>query len=441
MARRLRRGCMLFTARDSTRTLAIAAAAILFAGVAGAQFQQYVAPGSLGVEPIPTKERLDTAMKEARFRLGPLHLGLWFALHDVSWVNNVYGTAAEPKSDFTATASLGLHGYLPVGPKLVFALYALPEYVWWNDLTYLRMWNGKYGAGVFGYFNRVTLEAQASDWRTQEFYSSENPIPVNVKQQRGTAALEVELLGRLSVFGTAWENRWRYEGEKEGTVPAETLQLSDRNETSIGGGLRYRFSESVAFAIGYEKLNTDFLFDTQNRSSSGDDRFVELELRGGHLWTTARAEVLTLRPEGSSEFVPLDTTTGRVQIGWKPRGKLEWQVYGGRSVSYALVTVGPYYLDERWGLGLQSPLGWRTTGRVFWESGRDRYARVAGESVARTDDVRGYGLGMNIKLGEGAALGLEGARTEYTSILPENNRAVTRVQVTLSLAGAGGQWW
>ncbi len=432
---------MLFTARDSTRTLAIAVAAILLASVAGAQFQQYIAPGSLGVELIPTKERVDTAMKEARFRLGPLRLGLWFALHNVSWVNNVYGTAVDPKSDFTATASLGLHGYLPAGPKLVFALYGLPEYVWWNDLTYLRLWNGRYGAGVFGYFNRVTLEAQASDWRTQEFYSSENTIPVNVRQQRGSAALEVQLLGRLSVFGTAWENRWRYEGEKQGTVPPEILQLSDRNETSLGGGLRYRFSKSVAFAIGYEKLATDFLYDTQDRSSSGDSRFVELELQGRRLWTTARASVLALRPEGRSEFVPLDTTAGRVQIGWRPRGKLEWQLYGGRSISYTLVTVGPYYLDERWGLSLQSPLGWRTTGRIFWERGRDRYARVAGESVGRTDDVSGYGLGLNIKLGEGSALGLEGARTDYTSILPEFDRSVTRVQVTLSLAGAGGQWW
>lgn len=419
----------------------MAVVAILLAAVAPAQFEQYIAPGSLGVQLLPTKERLDTAIEEARFRLGPLRLAPWFALQDVSWVDNVYGTAIDQQSDFTATVSLGLHGYIPAGPKLVFALYALPEYVWWRNLTYLRGWNGKYGVGIFGYFNSVTLEVQAGDWRSQQYYSSANPIPVNVEQKHGAATLEVDVLGRLSVFGTAWEDRWRYKGQTASALPGDILQLSDRDETMVGGGLRYRFSQSFAFAIGYEKLTTDFLSEIQNRSNSGDGRFVELELRRKHLWATARATDLALRPQENSEFVPLDSTTGQAQIGWKPGGKLEWQAYGGRTVSYTLLTVDSYYIDERWGLGLQSPLGWRTTGRIFWEQGRDQFPSSSGDAIRRTDDFNGYGLSLNVKLGEGSAVGLEGARTDYTSILPEFNRVVTRIQVTLSLAGAGAQWW
>jgi hypothetical protein len=419
----------------------VAVVAILLAAAAFAQFEQYIAPGSMGVQLLPTKERLDTAMEEARFQLGPLRLAPWFALQNVSWVNNVYGTAVNPKSDFTATASLGLHGYIPAGPKFVFGLYALPEYVWWNDLSYLRGWNGKYGVGIFGYFNRVTMEVQAGDWRTQQFYSTENPIPVNAEQKRGAATLEVEVLGRLSIFGNAWEDRWRYESPSGGTLPTDILQLSDRDETMVGGGLRYRFSEAFTLAFGYEQLTTDFLSDTQNRSNSGDGRFVEFELKGKRLWATAYVTALSLRPEGDSEFVPLDTTTGHAQIGWKPGGKLEWQAYGGRTVSYTLLTVDPYYIDQRWGLSLQSPLGWRTTGRIFWEQGRDQFPGVSGDAIRRTDDFNGYGLSLNVKLGEGSAVGLEGARTDYTSILPEFNRVITRIQVTLSLAGAGAQWW
>ncbi|HVN31475.1 MAG TPA: hypothetical protein VMT45_05775 [Thermoanaerobaculaceae bacterium] len=419
----------------------IAAAVMLFAGAALGQFEQYIVPGSLGIQELPTKQRLETAMKEAPFNLGPLRLGLWFALHDISWVNNVYGTALDPKSDFTATATLGLHGYLPVGPKFVFGLYALPEYVWWNELTYLRGWNGKYGLGVFGYFNAVTLELQAGDWRSQQFYSTENPIPVNVEQQRGGGTLEVTILGRLSIFGNAWEDRWRYESQTDSTVPTDVLQLSDRNETAVGGGLRYRFSESFTLALGYQQLTNDFLSETQNRSNSGDGRYVEFDLRGHRLWANAYVTALSLRPEGDSEFVPLDTTTGRAQIGVKLAGKLELELYGGRSVSYTLLTVNPYYVDQRWGLGLQSPLGWRTTGRVFWEQGSDDYAGVPGQSVERTDDFNGYGLSLHVKLGEGSEIGLEGAWTDYSSILPEFNRKITRVQVTLTLAGAGGQWW
>jgi hypothetical protein len=380
-------------------------------------------------------------MEEARFRLGPLRLAPWFALQDVSWVNNVYGTAVNPKSDFTATVSLGLHGYIPAGPKFVFALYALPEYVWWNDLSYLRGWNGKYGVGIFGYFNRVTMEVQAGDWRTQQFYSSENPIPVNVEQKRGAATLEVEVLGRLSVFGNAWEDRWRYKGQTASALPGEILQLSDRDETLVGGGLRYRFSDSFALAIAYENLTTDFLVGVSNRSNSGEGKTLELDLRGHHFWTIARVTDLSLRAEGVSDFPPFDGTTGQVQIGWRPGGKLEWQAYGARNISYTLIALQSYYIDERWGLGLQSPLGWRTTGRIFWEQGRDEYPGLTGGSAGRTDHFDGYGLNLSVKLGSGSAVALEGSRTNYESIVSENNRSITRVQVTLSLAGAGAQWW
>jgi hypothetical protein len=414
---------------------------MLLAGAARAQFEQYIGPGSLGIQQLPTKERFETAMEQAPYRLGPLRLGLWFALQDVSWVDNVYGTVVDQKSDFTATASLGVHGYLPAGPKLVFALYALPEYVWWNDLSYLRGWNGKYGLGVFGYFNRVTLELQAGNWQTQQFYSTVNPIPVNVKQQRGAATLEVEVLGRLSVFGTAGEDRWRYDEQSAGALPGEILQLSDRNETLVEGGLRYHFSDSFALAISYEKVTTDFLADVADRSNSGEGRTLELDLRGHHLWAIARVTDLSLRAEGASDFPPFDGTTGQVQVGWKPGGKLEWQAYGGRNISYTLLALQSYYIDERWGLGLQSPLGWRTTGRIFWEQGRDKYPDLIGDGAQRTDDFDGYGLTLSVKLGSGSAVALEGSRTNHTSIVPESNRSITRVLVTLSFAGAGGQWW
>jgi hypothetical protein len=429
------------TRRNSTRAAAVAAALVLLAGTARAQFQQYVTPGSIGVEILPTKDRLETAMEEAPYKLGPLRLGLWLALQDMSYLNNVYATAVAPVSDFTATGSIGVHGYIPAGPKFVFALYALPEYVWWNDLSYLRGWNGKYGVGIFGYFNRVTLELQAGDWRTQEFYSSVNPIPVNVEQERGGATLEVDILGRLSIFGNAWGDRWRYESKSGLTLPAQVLQLSDRDESAVGGGLRYRFSEAFTLALGYQQLTTDFPSETQNRSNSGDGRFVEFELKGPHLWMNARSTWVSLRPESGSEFVPIDTTTGQAQIGLKPGGKLEFQLYGGRSISYTLLTVSPYYVDERWGLGVQSPLGWRTTARIFWEEGSDQYASVPGQEAGRTDDFSGYGLSLHVKLGKSSEIGLEGSWTDYSSIVPDYNRKIARVEVTLTLAGAGGQWW
>jgi hypothetical protein len=414
---------------------------MVLAGAAWAQFEQYIGPGTLGVQPVPTKERFEDAMKEAPYRLGALRLGLCFALQDVSWVSNVYGTTVNPVSDFTATASFGVHAYLPAGPKLVFALYALPEYVWWHDLSYLRSWNGKYGLGVFGYFNRVTLELQAGDWRTQEFYSTVNPIPVNEQQQRGAATLEVAVLGRLSLFGNLWQDRWRYENQTTLEQAGEILQLSDRNETLVGGGLRYRFADWFALAISYESLTTDFLTETASRSNSGGGPTLEFDLKAHHLWAAARLTDLSLRAEGGSGFPPFDGTTGHVQVGWKPGAKLEWQLYGGRNLSYTLFALDSYYVDQRWGLGLQSPLGWRTTARIFWEQGRDEYPPPDGSQSTRTTDFASYGVTLSVEVGSGMAVQFEGSRTSYSSIVSDDNRAVTRILMTLNFAGAGSQWW
>jgi opacity protein-like surface antigen len=413
---------------------------MLVAATARAQFAQYIPPGSLGLQELPTKERLEAAMEGAQFRLGPVRLATWFALENVNWVNNVYGTATDQKSDFTGTVSMGLHGYIPSGGKLVFAFYALPEYVWWRDLAYLRSWNGRYGVGLFGYFSRVTVELQAGDWRTQEFYSSEDQIPVNVKDRHASATVDVRLLGNLSVFGTARGERWRYEDQSADLAVGGAFSISDRNEQRVGGGLRYRFSERVSIGLGYEQFTTDFQHEVGDRSNSGGGPHFEIEARGKHLWASGSADSLSLEGRDGSEFGRLERTAGQLQIGWKPGAKLEWQAYGGRTISYTLVDLNPYYVDERWGVGVQSPFGWRGTGRVFWEKGQDEYPPVAG-GIARTDDFKSYGLAVEFKLWRKSAFALGGSRTDYTSTLPGYERSITRFQATVRLSGGGNRWW
>jgi hypothetical protein len=439
MRRQIGAGSLAITS-DSTRALVVAIAIVLVAATARAQFAQYIPPGSLGLQQPPTKERLEAAMEGAQFRLGPMRLATWFALENVNWVNNVYGTATDQKSDFTATVSMGLHGYIPSGRKLVFAFYALPEYVSWKDLDYLRSWNGRYGVGLFGYFSRATVELQAGDWRTQQLYSSEDQIPVNVKDRRASATVEVRLLGSLSVFGTGMEERWRYEDQTADLAVGGAFSVSDRNEQRVGGGLRYRFSEEVSIGLGYEQFTTDFLHQAGDRSNSGGGPHFEIEARGNHLSASGSVDSLSLKGRSGSEFGRFERTAGQFQVGWKPGAKLEWQAYGGRTISYTLVDVNPYYLDERWGAGVQSPIGWRGNWRVFWEKGRDEYPPVSG-AIARTDDFRSYGVAMDFKLWRRSALGLGGSRTDYTSDLPGYDRSITRFQVTLRLSGGGNRWW
>jgi hypothetical protein len=375
-------------------------------------------------------------MEQARYRLGPLHVSPWFALKDVAYVNNVFGTAADQKADFTATIGAGLHAYLPVGGKVIVGTYLLPEYVWWRDLSTRRVWNGTYGVGVFGYFNRVTLEARAGDSRAQQYASTEFEQPVNVRDQRASASLEVRVLGRFALFGRGSDDRWRYREQDLGTSLGSELLFLDRDEKRVGGGVRYRPSKALAIGVGVERITTEFVRPGRNRSNSGGAPLVELSMEGGHLRVVVDAVKLDLEPEDASTFIPYAGTTGHVQLAWTPRSALELQVYGGRNLVYSISEVGPYYVDERKGVGVSTRIGWRGVARLFWETGRDDYA-----GVSRTDDLKSYGAVFDFKLGRWGSFVIDGARTDYASSDVAFDRSVTRVQTSIRLTGSSAQWW
>jgi hypothetical protein len=413
---------------------------MLVAGVAHAQFQQYIVPGSLGIQEVPTKERLEAAMKAARFHLGRVRLGTIVGLNNVTYTNNVYGSAGNQASDVSATVTAGLQGYLPAGKKLVFGLYALPQYNWWHTLDSLRSWGGQAGIGIFGYFNRVTIELQGSSARTQQYYSSGNMVPVNVRDQRASGTLEIRVLGRLAVFASGAQDRWRYENQPLGFLPATVFSFSDRDETALTGGLRYRFRQGMMVGVGYGTTNTAFPNETRDRSNSGSGPVLEVQLEGKRLWANVNVSYPSLSAKAGSDFVGYSGPAGSAQVGWHPKGDLELQLYGGRYISYTVVAPFPYYVDGRIGAGAQGALGWRTAARVFYERGRDNYA-VGSDASPRSDDFDVVGLTLDFRVGRQSGITVGWNRTDYTSNAAGGSRSIPMFQLSLRLAGSGAAWW
>jgi len=423
------------------RTAALSVIALLVAGSAGAQFTQYTAPGSLVEEQVPTQERLEAAMEDARYHLGPLRVGPWVALKDVAYTNNVYGTATNPKSDVTATLGAGVHAYLPIGHWTTLGMYVLPEYVWWHDLSNRRGWNGAIGAGLFGYFNRMTVEVQAGASRVQQYASSELEVPVNLEDQRVSALVEVKVLGRLSLFGVAGVDQWRYNERGLTPVVANQLILLDRDEKRAGGGVRYHFTKTISLGIGAGQYTTDFVHPENPQSNSGPALITLLSAKAGHLSLDVNVVTLDLKPTGSSEFVPYRGTNGGFRIGFRPAGKLEMNYYGGRNLVYSLAPGASYYLDERTGVALQYPFGWRASGRVYWEKGQNPYVASATGGPVGTDHFTTYGGNVSVQIGRSASLNVGASRSDYTSEILTRNRSITLIQASLHLQSGKGQWW
>ena len=424
---------------DCMRRAGVMAMAALAAATAQAQFAQYTAPGSLAVEQVQLKDRLEAAMKQARYRVGPFRLGPWIALKDFGYLNNAYSTATGEKSDYTGTIGAGAQAYLPVGPKLILSAYALPEYVWWRDEHARRGWNGSGGAGMFGYFNRVTLELQGGYSREQQYVSSEVTTPVNLEDRHADGTVEVRMTGRLSLFGRGSAHRWRYNLRGLDTSFGSTLLINERNEASAGGGVRIHLSDDASVGLGVENFSTEFIHPDHDLSNSGTAPMVEVRVQRAHVRISASAVRLDLTPKAGSSFVKYTGTMGQFQLGWRPRSRLELVWYGNRNLVYSFSQGSPYYIDERTGLSAEMPLGWRSRVRVFGESGRDRYVASAA-GPGRGDDLKAWGGSLSFALGGDVSLGLSGSRTDYTSRVAFFDRSITQVQATLQFGGRWG-WW
>jgi hypothetical protein len=420
-----------------SRRVAAVLLALLSAPAAWAQFMQYTPPGSLANPQVTAREQLEAALKDARWRLGRFSLAPWMALKDFGYVDNVYGTETNKVSDYTATAGVGLNGFYQPTGKVIIAAGAMPEYVWWKDLASRRVWNGRYRAGVFAYFNRLTIEASGSRTREQQYVSSEFEQPVNLQTDLGKGSLEFRLFGRLALTAGVTSAQIRYRAaDIPGSVGQQLLEL-DRNERELRGGLRYYIGEKASLGIGVEASRTEFVGPGANSSNEGTSPVVEFNAPGDRWSAQATVLFADLKPRGLSQFVALHKTLGSARISWNT-GRMTTSVYAARNLAYSFGTDVPYYLDDRTGVAFDRTIGWRSTLKVFYEVGRLDYSAVATASDL-SQDSKGWGAALGSELSRNVRMTVQVTNIGYTSH-SLGDRTITRVQASLQFANQGAGW-
>jgi hypothetical protein len=271
----------------SKKKPALVTGALLVAllAVPAAATSQYREAGS-GVEILPSrKQLLEEAVEEARWRLGALRVAPWIGLRDVSYVRGerrADDTGDEADSDLTATAGAGLKAYLPMG-KAILALHALPEYSWWQKQDERNAVVGRYGAGVFGFFNRLETEITARRVEEVGFLSPDLLVRQPVRGDTFAASAQVRLGGATALYAAGDLGRTRVE-DPAGLTPGETSDLLDRDTTVWRGGVRYLLrGDRGHFGAGVQGEETEFLAAGEPRSNEGTGWYAEALVRGNRL--------------------------------------------------------------------------------------------------------------------------------------------------------------
>lgn len=419
----------LFTSIVAGRRSALAATVVLLAwGLgAGSAGAQYTSPGATTPSgAIPSQEELEKHLTEARWTFGKFRVSPWAGLRDASLVTT---GGTEDETDFTLTAGVGLRGYLKTGPKVVWAAHALPEYVWWQDAADKRGLNGRYGAGLFGFWNRLHLELSARRAERQGFFSPELQELTSTRLDTLRLATEWELARRLRLYTTAT----RVETENQESERF-VFSLLDREDERLGAGLRYVNPAGWSVSIGYEESTTDFASGARNLSNTGDAVLVQTAFIGTRFSTALELGLRTLDPEPGSEFVAFDETVGYFETLIGLARDVDLLAYTRRQQLYSIADTQAFFLYERVGARLQLELGDADLGLIA-EAGEDDFQPVSALDPERIDDAFTLGVELAYALRELVSFRLRADYTEYDSNLPVFDRDVLTVGINLELRG------
>ena len=409
---------------------------LLFQPTASAQFTQYTPAGTFNESRESTDLVLQRNIDEARWKAGRVLLDPWFGVRDIGYVSNVQGTGV---SDYTATAGIGIRGWLPLSSEFTLAAHFLPEYVWWKNLTSRNRWNGRYGVGLFGNLGRTGVELSATRVDDATFFSREFEDRVNNRVDEVLAKVEVDLGRSFRLFTSGTVRSINYLPDDEDDVIG--LSVVDRDEGIFRLGVGFTLPRGFEVGVGIEASDVSFDPGPSDFSNSGLSPLILARYEGSSLSFDADMAFRSLDPEGSgSRFVEYDGTTGHLQLGWRTMGRLQLQLFGGRDLVYSFSDLWAYFEDSSIGVGLRGGLSSWANARVFVETGDNDYTPIEPSGPNRADDYSAWGGDIDLKF-DRVRVYLQVSRTSYDSNFPGGDRDLTIWSSSIGLGFGSGLSW
>ena len=403
------------------------------AATVSAQLESDAVPHARTIAP---SEAIRQELEDSRYHLGPMRVRPLVSLRDFGYDNNVFGSSTNQIADFHSIVGLGAHGILPVGSKMYLQALLLPEYTWYQKLADRRSFGGSYGGSLLGLFNRMSLEAGADTFRGTTILNSEQPTAVLGTRTQLFGRAEVEILKRLSVYGSAESQRQRYSPVRDDQSERSAILQLQRSETAARGGLRYRFASWIDFSLGVEHTNTRFLTAT-DRDNHSDAVILGVHYDRPRSFVNVSVGSRTGKADHPGVFPDYSATTGSYYASHQLSAPVTFDVYGHRGIGYSLTTTNAYYLETRNGIGATVAVGRRLALRGFGEGGSNAYRLpiLAGSQTKRTDNVITEGGGVAFRLYRKIALSLLASNSRYASNIAGNDRSIFRLTTALSFTG------
>ncbi|MEM9553880.1 MAG: hypothetical protein AAGC60_06460 [Acidobacteriota bacterium] len=385
---------------------------------------------------IPEREDLEDQWEEARWNLGALRVQPWIGIDQVGFVTDqdlegleVPDDAAEERetTDFTATVGAGVRGYARLGRDVMLAAHVLPEYVWWREADERSGLAGRYGAGLFGHWNRLHAGLSHRLEERQGFYNSEVLVLTRLREQASRGEVEIEVFRDLWLFGAVEERSFEETGDVE-----EIFRALDRDESVLEAGVRLLSRRGLSLAVGVREQETEF--DDTARPLSNDESalFLTGTLEGQRVDLAFHLTARELEATSGSLLGTIDETTGSLQVTFHARERADLFVLADRTLDYSIDPLASTFLEDRFGAGVSARFG-RTRLQLFAAQGEVEVTGLTTGGVARDDEFTEVAADFQVELRRLATVGVNASWRDYESEDSRFTRDVARVGLTIRL--------
>jgi len=395
---------------------------------------------------VPAEEGIKQQVSRSRFRLGPIHFLPTLSVTNAGYDDNVYGSpeGGAKTADWSANITAGAKWIVPIGKKMYAAGEALPQYIWYRELTGRRTFGGTYTASLLGFFNRMFLQARGYSSKTFGVVSTETETQVVEDARDGSANLELDLSRALSAFAGAEVRRARLHlAGQVPSLPVDVKQL-DRDEGVARGGIRYRISPEWDVTAAVEGSQAKFVETPDQRNNQSIAYLVGVHYNRPRFFANLSAGRREGRPYQGSAFPKYTITAYSYFLSYFLTRNLEAQGFGQRGISYGSVLTGNieagnlYYVGTTNGGGLNLQIHPRLLLRGQAEYGTNDFPFpvLIGDVLRnRTDKILIVGGGFSALVYRKVVFTASASRFHYDSPFPGLTRTIIRYTTGLSFEG------
>jgi len=402
---------------------------------------QFMGSFSSSVTLIPERELLETEVKEARIRLGPLKLRPILNIGNLGYTDNFYGTGEdEAEGDFTATVEGGVKAIVPVASRLFFRGSVLPSYSWYSTNTDRSAFGGTYDVSALYYVSRFSFEATAGSYTSTVNLSSEVEQPVEQDVLAGRLRAQYELGTRTVLVGDLNLARRRYGGTGLGAEDLATLSKLDGSDAVWSVGVRRKVGSRLLLGVSYEQGDLAFVNEGELRDATSSGVMGSAYLAKSRLDVNVYLGYRDFQPKSGSTFVPWNGPSGGGTVSYALSRVFSLGAFARSNLVASLYADNAVYDERRAGATLGvTPR--RVSLRVTYETGANRYvaptAQPDGSLVTRNDDVKTLRAGIRGQVGRILTIGIEASQDDYTSNVPGFDRSIFSIGTTVGFGASG----